>query len=114
MKVLGEVGSALRMQGNHDWDLQVEMQPQTWGGGLWGNPRSNTSPSLSSQAEPWIPRAHAYTWQMMAWAMNKRNYMNTSVQEPLLTTPSEASTWPKVSNQSTALHSPWQQAGCGP
>lgn len=31
-----------------------------------------------------IPRAHAYTWQMMAWAMNKRNYMNTSVQEPPL------------------------------
>lgn len=30
------------------------------------------------------PRAHAYTWQMMAWAMSKQDYMNTSVQEPPL------------------------------
>lgn len=30
------------------------------------------------------PRASAYTWQTMAWAMSKEDYMNTSVQEPPL------------------------------
>lgn len=30
------------------------------------------------------PRARAYTWQIMAWAMSKHGCMNTSVQEPPL------------------------------
>lgn len=29
-------------------------------------------------------RAHAYTGQIMAWAMSKQDFMNTSVQEPPL------------------------------